>query len=95
MTGGRVERLTEGRRVVTSPSPGPDGSLAVGGTELIRVVVRASNFDKIAHKIDKMGDNQPEIIYENASVADVDPRDDAAIDKLNAAQSPQFVTVKR
>jgi (E)-4-hydroxy-3-methylbut-2-enyl-diphosphate synthase len=41
-----------------------------------------------------MGDYQPEIICENASVADVDPRDDAAIAKLNAARSPQFVTVR-
>jgi len=72
----------------------PGQGVRVGGAELIRVVVRQANFDKIAHKIDKMGDYQPEIIYENASVADVDPRDDAAIAKLNAAQSPQFVTVR-
>ena len=32
VTGGRVERLTEGRRVVTGPSPGPDGALAVVAT---------------------------------------------------------------
>ncbi|PYJ22539.1 MAG: 4-hydroxy-3-methylbut-2-en-1-yl diphosphate synthase, partial [Verrucomicrobia bacterium] len=38
----------------------------VGGGQLIRVVVRQSNFDKIAHKIDKMGDYKPEIIYEKA-----------------------------
>ena len=72
----------------------PGQGVRVGGAELIRVVVRQANFDKIAHKIDKMGDYQPEIIYENASVADVDPRDDAAIAKLNAAQSPLFVTVR-
>jgi (E)-4-hydroxy-3-methylbut-2-enyl-diphosphate synthase len=72
----------------------PGQGVRVGGAELIRVVVRQANFDKIAHKIDKMGDYQPEIIYENASVADVDPRDDAAIAKLNAAQSPQFATVR-
>ena len=41
-----------------------------------------------------MGDYKPEIIYENAGIADVDPRDDAAIAKLNAEQSPQFVTVR-
>jgi len=61
---------------------------------LIRVIVRRANFDKIAHKIDKMGDYKPEIIYENAGVADVDPRDDAAIARLNAEQSSQFVTVR-
>jgi len=65
----------------------------LGGAELIRVVVRQANFDKIAHKIEKMGDYKPEIIYENANIAEVDPRDETAIAKLNAERSPQFVTV--
>src|SRR5256884_5256146 len=39
----------------------------LGGDELIRVVVRRAKFDKIAHKIDKMGDYKPEIVYENAT----------------------------
>ncbi|HET6888002.1 MAG TPA: (E)-4-hydroxy-3-methylbut-2-enyl-diphosphate synthase [Candidatus Udaeobacter sp.] len=72
----------------------PGQRVKLGGAELIRVVVRRANFDKIVHKIDKMGDYKPEIIYEDAYVADVDPRDDAAIAKLNAEQSPQFVTVR-
>jgi (E)-4-hydroxy-3-methylbut-2-enyl-diphosphate synthase len=66
----------------------------LGNGELIRVVVRRTNFDKIAHKIDKMGDYKPEIIYENARIAEVDPRDETAIAKLNAERSPQFVTVR-
>ncbi|HSS16206.1 MAG TPA: (E)-4-hydroxy-3-methylbut-2-enyl-diphosphate synthase, partial [Candidatus Dormibacteraeota bacterium] len=66
----------------------------LGGAELIRVVVRQANFDKIAHKIEKMGDYKPEIIYENANIAEVDPRDETAIAKLNAERSPQFVTVR-
>jgi (E)-4-hydroxy-3-methylbut-2-enyl-diphosphate synthase len=41
-----------------------------------------------------MGDYKPEIIYENARIAEVDPRDEAAIAKLNAERSPQFVTVR-
>jgi (E)-4-hydroxy-3-methylbut-2-enyl-diphosphate synthase len=41
-----------------------------------------------------MGDYKPEIIYENAGIADVDPRDDAAIAKLNTEQNPQLVTVR-
>src|SRR5206468_1392067 len=68
--------------------------IKLGGAELIRVVVRRANFDKIAHKIDKMGDYTPEIVYENASIQEVDPRDEDAIAKLNAEQSAQFVTVK-
>jgi (E)-4-hydroxy-3-methylbut-2-enyl-diphosphate synthase len=65
----------------------------LGGAELIRVVVREANFEKIAHKIDKMGDYKPEIIYEKANVVDIDPRDDAAIAKINTEPSAQFVTV--
>ena len=65
----------------------------LGGDELIRVVVRQANFDKIAHKIDRMGDYKPEIVYEDANIIAIDPRDDETIAKLNAQQSPQFVTV--
>jgi (E)-4-hydroxy-3-methylbut-2-enyl-diphosphate synthase len=65
----------------------------LGGDELIRVVVRQATFDKIAHKIDRMGDYKPEIVYENANIIAIDPRDDEAIAKLNARQSAQFVTV--
>ena len=68
--------------------------IKLGGAELIRVVVRQANFDKIAHKIDKMGDYKPEIVYENANVVEIDPRDDAAIAKINAERSAQFVTVR-
>ena len=66
----------------------------LGGEELIRVVVRQANFDKIAHKIDKMGDYKPEIVYENAKVEEVDPRDDAVIARLNQNPEPQLVTIK-
>ena len=66
----------------------------LGGEELIRVVVGQENFDKIAHKIDKMGDYKPEIVYENAQIREIDPRDADAIAKLNRSSEPQFVTVK-
>jgi len=65
----------------------------LGGDELIRVVVRQANFEKIAHKIDRMGDYKPEIVYEDANIIAIDPRDDEAIAKLNAQQSAQLVTV--
>jgi (E)-4-hydroxy-3-methylbut-2-enyl-diphosphate synthase len=68
--------------------------IGVGGEELMRVVVRQASFDKIAHKIDKMGDYKPEIVYERAQIEEVDPRDDAAIGRLNKNSDPQFVTVK-
>ncbi len=68
--------------------------IKLGGAELIRVVVKKANFDKIAHKIEKLGDYKPEIIYENAGIVEIDPRDETAIAKLNAERSPQFVTVR-
>ena len=71
----------------------PGQRVNLGGAELIRVVVRQANFDKIAHKIEKMGDYKPEIIYENANIVEIDPRDETAIAKLNAERNPQFVTV--
>lgn len=67
--------------------------MKLGGDELIRVVVRQANFDKIAHKIDRMGDYKPEIVYEDANIVATDPRDDEAIAKINAEQKTQFVTV--
>src|SRR5205807_4737696 len=51
------------------------------------------NLDKSAHKIDKMGDYKPEIVYENARIVELDPRDDAAVAKINSERAPQLVTV--
>ncbi len=68
--------------------------IQLGGEELIRVVVRHATYDKIAHKIDKMGDYKPEIIFENAGIEEIDPRDEKAIERLNKNTAPQFVTVR-
>jgi (E)-4-hydroxy-3-methylbut-2-enyl-diphosphate synthase len=84
-------RATETISVAGVGDPGQ--RIELGGTQLIRVVVRQATFDKIAHKIDRMGDYKPEIVYEDADIIAIDPRDDAAIAKLTANQTPQFVTV--
>jgi len=65
----------------------------LGGGELIRVVVRRANFDKIAHKVDRMGDYKPEIVYEDADIREVDPRDDIALARINQSSTPEFVSV--
>src|SRR5438034_413217 len=72
----------------------PGQTIKLGGEELIRVMVRQANLDKIAHKIDKMGDYKPEIVYEDAQITEIDPRDEKALDRLNQSSTPQFVTVK-
>jgi (E)-4-hydroxy-3-methylbut-2-enyl-diphosphate synthase len=80
--------------VASAKADDPGQQVNLGGAELIRVIVRQTNFYKIAHKIDKMGDYKPEIVYENAKVAEVDPLDEGAIAKINAERSAQFVTVR-
>ena len=70
------------------------GGIKLGGDELMRVVVRQASFDKVAHKLDRMGDYQPEIVYETAGVMEVDPRDDAAIAQLNKSGAAEFITVR-
>jgi (E)-4-hydroxy-3-methylbut-2-enyl-diphosphate synthase len=84
-------RPTETISVARGVDPGQ--RFNVGGAELIRVVVRQANFDKIAHKIERMGDYKPEIVFENAEIQEIDPRDDVTIARINAKQTAQFVTV--
>jgi (E)-4-hydroxy-3-methylbut-2-enyl-diphosphate synthase len=70
------------------------GGVKLGGDELVRIVVRQSNFDKVAHKLDRLGDYQPEIVYEKAGIVEVDPRDETAAERLNQSTAPEFVTVR-
>ncbi len=70
------------------------GGIKLGGEELIRIVVRQSSFDKVAHKLDRLGDYQPEIVYEKAGIVEVDPRDERAVARLNQSATPEFVTVR-
>ena len=74
--------------------PGVAGEIALGGEELVRVFVRAAGFEKIAHKVDRMGDYKPELVYENAGVIEIDPRDDAQIAQLNQESAARLVTVR-
>jgi (E)-4-hydroxy-3-methylbut-2-enyl-diphosphate synthase len=70
------------------------GGIKLGGDELIRVIVRQASFDKVAHKLERMGDYQPEIVYETAGIVEVDPRNDAALARLNESTPAEFVTVR-
>ncbi len=69
------------------------GGIRLGGEELVRVFVTRATYDKVAHKIDRMGDYQPEIVLEDSGICEVDPRDDAAIAALNADPAVRLVTV--
>jgi (E)-4-hydroxy-3-methylbut-2-enyl-diphosphate synthase len=80
--------------VASAKADDPGQRIKLGGQELIRVVVRQRNFEKLAHKIDKMGDYKPEIIYEDAPIEEIDPRDENALARLNQSSTPKFVTVR-
>lgn len=67
--------------------------IASGGSELVRVVVKQTTCDQLAHKLPGLGDYQPEIIYEKADIVEIDPRDSTALAKANASQNPIFVTI--
>ncbi len=82
------------RASATIRLPGIAGDVALGGEELVRVLVRQPNFDQIAHKIDRMGDYKPELIYENVGVVEVDPRDDSEVAAVNNSAQPRLVTVR-
>ena len=68
--------------------------VSAGGEETIRVVVRRQTFDQISHKLEKLGDFQPEIIFEDAGLVEVDPRDADAVSAINRSNAPVYVTVK-
>jgi (E)-4-hydroxy-3-methylbut-2-enyl-diphosphate synthase len=69
------------------------GEYQIGGTELVRVAVAQAAYDKVAHKIAGLGDYKPELIIENCSLVEVDPRDAAAVTRVNASPVPLFVTI--
>jgi (E)-4-hydroxy-3-methylbut-2-enyl-diphosphate synthase len=70
------------------------GGVKLGGEELVRVVVRRSTYEKVAHKVDRLGDYQPEIIYESAGIREVDPANDAEVEAVNAEPRDVIVTVR-
>ena len=70
------------------------GGIAVGGGELVRVVVSRSVFEKLAHKLDGLGDYKPEIVFEDAGIVEIDPLDADSVAQLNARPNPVLVAVK-
>jgi (E)-4-hydroxy-3-methylbut-2-enyl-diphosphate synthase len=64
------------------------------GEETIRVVVRRQGFDRVSHKLEKLGDFRPEIVLESVDLIAVDPRDADAVNAINQSRTPRFVTIK-
>ena len=65
----------------------------LGGEETIRVITTQLKWDSLAHKLDKLGDYVPEIVFENSGVVEVDPCDEESLAALNAMPHSLLVTV--
>jgi len=68
--------------------------IPLGGDEVPRVVVTRKHYDAVAHKLSGLGDFQPELVYEDLPIVEIDPRDVAAVAELNAKAQACLVTVK-
>jgi len=69
------------------------GRFTIGGDELVRVVVTQATYDQLSHKLDGLGDYQPEIIYESSDIVECDPRDAAKVATINASAEAVCVTI--
>lgn len=66
----------------------------LGGDEVPRIVVVRRHHDAVAHKLGTLGDFQPELVYEDLPVVELDPRDAHAVGALNARPDAVLVSVK-
>lgn len=66
----------------------------VGGGSLVRVVVPRSVHQAVAHKLEQLGEFQPELILEDLPLKNIDPRCDEEIALLQQEKNPQLVTVR-
>jgi (E)-4-hydroxy-3-methylbut-2-enyl-diphosphate synthase len=67
--------------------------IPLGGPELVRVVAAQSTWDKLAHKLDSLGDYKPEIVLGKSGVVEIDPCDTESVARINALSQPVFVTI--
>lgn len=68
--------------------------IALGGEETVRVFTTQKKWDALAHKLDRLGDYRPELVFETAGVAAIDPRDEGAIAELNSQPEARLVTIR-
>ena len=65
----------------------------LGGDKVVKVFTSREKWDALSHKLDRLGDFQPEIVVEDSGVVAIDPMDERAVSEVNAAASPVLVTV--
>jgi len=66
----------------------------IGGSELVRVFTTAEIAAELAPRWSELGDFQPEAIYEESGVREVDPRIDAEVEDLNTSEESLLITVR-
>jgi len=69
-------------------------SIALGDEETVRVVVSRTTYEAVAHKIKGVGEYQPELIFEDLPLREIDPRSDEEVAILEKEKDPQLVTVR-
>ena len=68
--------------------------IPLGGDEMPRVVVTRKHYDAVAHKLSGLGDFQPELVYEDLPIVEIDPRNAAEVAAVNGRAEAYLVTVK-
>jgi (E)-4-hydroxy-3-methylbut-2-enyl-diphosphate synthase len=59
----------------------------------VPVFTSQAKWDAVAHKMDKLGDYKPEIVIEKCDLVALDPRDEAAVNAVNASTEAKLVTI--
>ena len=70
------------------------GDTVLGGNEVPRVVVTRRHYDAVVHKLASLGDFQPELVYEDLPVVEIDPRNAGEVEAVNSRHEVCLVTVK-
>jgi (E)-4-hydroxy-3-methylbut-2-enyl-diphosphate synthase len=68
--------------------------IPLGSDEVPRGVVTRKHYDAVAHKLSALGDFQPELVYEDLPIVEIDPRNAGEVAELNARPQACLVTVK-
>ncbi len=67
---------------------------AVGDDQTVRVVVPRTTYEAVSHKLEQMGEYQPELVFEESPLIEIDPCSEAEVSALIAEKKPHLVTVR-
>lgn len=70
------------------------GGVELGASEIVRVVVPQKVHQAVAHKLEQLGEYQPELILEELPLKEIDPRSEEEIANVCAEKKLQLITVR-